>query len=373
MAKRANGEGSISKREDGRWTARISLPGGKRKDFYGKTRAEVAEKLAAATKQRTDGLPFVKEKQTVEDFLNSWLEASRSSIRDRTYETYETILRIHVTPFVGKKRLARLAPLDLQKLYGERLTAGLSAASVRKVHSIVHRALEQAVRWELVVRNVADLVTPPRIGHRDMTTLSPAQARKLLDIVQADRLGALYVLAITTGMRLGELLALRWKDVDLTDGSLSVRGTLYRAADGLVIGEPKTSGSRRKISLGVSAVEALRSHKVNQNAERLLAGKWEDNGLVFSNEVGRPIEDTNLRRRSFEPLLVKADLPRIRFHDLRHTAATLLLAQGVHPKIVSERLGHSRVSITLDLYSHVTPTMQRQAAEAMESILQGQS
>jgi integrase len=204
-----------------------------------------------------------------------------------------------------------------------------------------------------------------------MKTLDAEQSRRLLAAAEGDRLEALYVVALTTGMRLGELLALSWNNVDLDGAALSVRGTLYRSGGTLNIAEPKTAGSRRHVSLGGIAVDALRRHRVNQTAERLLRGPaWEDNDLVFANEVGKPIEPSNLRRRSFEPLLVKAKLPRIRFHDLRHSAATLLLSQGTHPKIVSERLGHSRVSITLDLYSHVTPTMQREAAERLDAVLQ---
>ncbi len=346
------------------------MPAGKRKDFFGKTRAEVNEKLLAAMKNQRDGLPAVSERQTVRQFLTDWLETAKPSIRARTYTTYEGLIRLHAQPSIGKVVLSRLTPQHLQLLYSERLDKGLSPQSVRHLHAVLHRALEQAARWSLVHRNVADLVTPPRVQRHEMRTLDAEEARRLLEAARGDRFEALYVLALTTGMRLGELLALRWKDVDLDAGSLGVRGTLLRTKEGMTISEPKTAGSRRHVSVGITAIEALRRHRVNQTAERLLKGPaWKDNDLVFANEVGKPVEDTNLRRRSFEPLLTRAAVPRIRFHDLRHTAATLLLGQGIHPKIVSERLGHSRVSITLDLYSHVTPTMQQQAVDAMEGIL----
>ena len=222
----------------------------------------------------------------------------------------------------------------------------------------------------LVARNVATLVTPPRRRRREMTALDPGQARALLEARAGDRLEALYALALTTGMRMGELLALRWREVDLDGGTLRVNATLHRTRDGFVFAEPKTARSRRQVALTNAAVGALRRHRVAQAEERLRLGAvWEDNDLVFANEVGRPIEATNLRNRSFWPLLERAALPRIRFHDLRHTAATLLLGQGVHPKIVSEMLGHSQIAITLDLYSHVTPTMQRQAAETLDAVL----
>jgi integrase len=242
--------------------------------------------------------------------------------------------------------------------------------TVRHLHAVLHGALDDAARWGLVARNVADLVAPPRAARKGMITLSPDQARALLDTTRGDRLEALYVLALTTGMRQGELLALRWRDVDLDRHTLHVTGSLLTTPDGWKISDPKTDSSRRRITLTATAVDALRRHRSAQNEERLrLGGAWEDNDLVFANEVGRPIEVRNLMRRSFLPLLKQSGLPRIRFHDLRHTAATLLLGQGQHPKVVAEMLGHSRISTTLDLYSHVTPTMQREAADAMDAML----
>jgi integrase len=203
-----------------------------------------------------------------------------------------------------------------------------------------------------------------------MKTLSPEQARTFLQAADGDPLEALYFLALTTGMRQGELLALHWRDVNLDASSLQVRGSLQRTEGGLTVMEPKTPSSRRQVALTRSAVDTLRQHRVAQTEERLRLGPaWEDSGLVFCNEAGRPIDATGMVARSFLRLLRRADLPRIRFHDLRHSAATLLLGQGVHPKIVSEMLGHSQIAITLDLYSHVTPTMQRQATEAMEAVL----
>ena len=372
---RGNNEGSIYQRKDGRWVGAVHVgyKGGQRlrKHYYGATRQEVAKKLTVALKAHQDGLPVVPERQTVKDFLASWLENAKPSLRDQTHSTYEIMLRLHAVPYLGHHRLARLSPQHLQDLYGQRLDAGLSVQSVRKLHAIVHRALKQALRWNLVARNVADLVTPPRNYHKEMKTLDIEQAKQLIGAARGGRLEALYVLALTTGLRQGELLALRWQDVDLGDGSLRVVGTLYRSSQGLLtIAEPKTAGSRRLVTLGSLAVDALARHKENQAAQRLLCdARWEEHGLVFTNELGRPMGASNLRRRSFEPLLKCAGLPRIRFHDLRHTAATLLLGEGVHPKIASERLGHSRVGITLDLYSHVTPTMQREAAAAVDTVL----
>jgi integrase len=370
MSKRANGEGSIHQRKDGRWCASIGVGRGKRKHFLSRSRAEVSRKLTAAMKGRDDGLPAITERQTVGQFLTSWLEAVRPSIRERTWVRYEQYVRLHAAPALGKVPLTRLTPQHLQRLYSDRLKAGLSATSVHHLHAMLHSALDQAVRWALIARNIADLVDPPRNAHFEMTTLSPEGARRFLDTLAGNRLEALYVLALTTGMRQGELLGLRWRDVDFDHGTLQVRGSLQRLGGKLTVSATKTEHSQRRVSLTSSAVAALRRHRVLQKEERLrLGAAWQGEELVFTNEIGRPIGASSLLRLSFLPLLSRAGLPRMRFHDLRHSAATLLLGQGVHPKIVAEMLGHSKIGTTLDLYSHVTPTMQREATLAMEAIL----
>jgi integrase len=265
-----------------------------------------------------------------------------------------------------------LTPQQLQRLYAERLKAGLSPTTVHHLHAVLHKALDQAVRWNLVSRNVGDLVDPPRIARHEMATLSPEQARALLAAADGNRLEALYVLALTTGLREGELLGLKWKNIDFDGSALEVRGSLQRVQAGLVVAEPKTPKSRRRVGLTSAALTALRRHKVVQAAERLRLGSaWRNSEMVFTDEAGAPIDATKFLRNSFAPLLQAAGLHPMRFHDLRHTAATLLLGRGIHPKIVSEMLGHSQVAITLDLYSHVTPTMQREATAAMEAIVGG--
>ena len=370
MAKRANGEGSIYKRTDGRWCGTVSVEGGKRKAFYGTTRAEVNKKVQAGLKSQQDGLPIVGEQLTVAEFSTQWLKSIKPSLRPSTFTSYEMLVRRHVVPQIGRVRLARLTPGRLQGLYADRLDAGLSATTVNHLHNVIHKALDQATRWSLVPRNVADLVDAPRPAHHEMQTFSPEQARAFLSAVSEDRMEALYVLAITTGMRRGELLALRWRDVNLDAGTAQVRATMQRVGDHLTFSEPKTTQSRRLVSLTTTGVAALRRHRVTQAAERLRMGAaWDDIDLVFPNEIGRPLEGSNLLRRSFFPILRRAGLPRIRFHDLRHTAATLMLGESVHPKVVAEMLGHSQISTTLDLYSHVTPTMQRQATEALDAVL----
>jgi integrase len=366
--RRGWGEGTIRRRDDGRWEARISLPSGQR-SFYGRTRDDVVRKLRAAQRAVDDGLPVPSERETVASFFGTWLTGAASTLRLSTWTTYEQYVRLHLLPTLGRVRVSQLRPQQLQLLYQDRLASGLSPMTVRHLHAVIHRGLEQAVRWGVAGRNVADLVDPPRQPRRTLEVFTASEVSELLAAAGGDRLEALYVLAVTTGMRRGELLALRWRDVDLDQGALAVTGSLQRIGGALTIGEPKTTSSRRRVVLARIAVGALRSHRVAQAERQLGALYWEDLDLVFTNEIGRPIEPGNLLRRSYWPLLDRAGLRRIRFHDLRHTAATLLLSRGVHAKVASEMLGHSTIGITLDLYSHVSETMQRDAAAAMDAVL----
>jgi integrase len=372
MAKRGNHEGSIYQRQDGRWVASVTLPGGKRKSYYGKTRQDVAQKLTVGLKARQDGLPLPSDQLKVGRYLEEWLTTAQPSLRPSTWKRYEELLRLYILQALGNLPLARLEPRHLQKLYAACLAQGLAPATVRQIHAIIRKALGQAVRWGTVVRNVGTLVSPPRVAQQEIHPLSAAQARALLMAAKGERFEALYVLALSTGMRRGELLALRWQDVDLHGGCLHVRHGLVRIQGKWTLTEPKTARSRRRIALSASAIEALRHHRAQQATHRLSLGPvWQDRDLVFPNEIGHIMEPGNVLRRSLKPLLKNAGLPAIRLHDLRHTAATLLLQQGVHPKVVSEMLGHSSIKMTLDIYSHVIPDMQHQAAAAMDALLRG--
>jgi integrase len=303
-------------------------------------------------------------------FLEEWLGSIGHSVRPRTWHRYAEYVHLHIVPTLGARPLELLAPQEIQRLYASKIAAGLSPRSVLHLHRVLHRALAQAQRWGIVDDNAASLVDPPRPEPREMRALSPNEARRLLTAASGDRLEALYTLAITTGMRQGELLGLRWRDVDLEGRSIRVTGSLqYVPGQGLRVSAPKTARSRRNVLISELAAGALRRHSDRQRLEQSLVDDWEDNGLVFPNRVGRAMYATNLLDRSFASLLERAGVPRIRFHDLRHTAATLLLGQGVHPKVVSEMLGHTNTSITLDLYSHATPTMQREAAGAFDRLL----
>lgn len=372
--RRGRGEGAITRLPDGRWQARLDLgwQGGarRRKAVYGKTKREVQDQLVKLRRDVQLGLPIVGERQTTADFLEDWLEnVARHTLRPSTYDGYATLIRKHIVPDIGRVALARLTPQRLSAMYGVLLDKGLAARTVQYAHAVIHRALEQAARWNLVGRNAADAVDAPRPQRKEMTALTADQARHLLDAAKDDRLYALYVLALTTGMRSGELAGLRWGDVDWANATVHVRRSLGRTSAGLAFGEAKTAKGRRAVTLPTLAVNALRQHRAAQLEERLQAGPlWEDGDLVFSNQAGKPLERQNVAKRSFKPLLRRAGLPDMRFHDLRHAAATLLLALGEHPKVVQERLGHATIGVTMDVYSHVMPAMQREAAAKLDAL-----
>ncbi len=351
--KRGNNEGSISKRKDGRWMGRYTVhaaDGPKQRAVYGKTRKEVSEKLTKAMAERDNGVVYDDENLTVGAYLDKWLGGLKGAMRESTLSRYEIAIRCHIKPSMGRVRLRNLSPAHLSSFYQSKLSEGHAPASVNKLHVTLHKALGQAVKWGMIPRNVASVVQAPRPAPEEMRTLTAEEVRALLDAARGDRLEALYVMAVYTGMRQGELLALKWQDMDLEDGYVSVRRTLTRGG-GLLLGEPKTKKSRRTIRLTATAVEALHAHLARQLEEMEQMGSlYRPGGLVFANEVGGIINPSNLRQRSFARLLGRAGLPPMRFHDLRHTCATLLLGSNVHPKYVQEILGHANIAISLDSY-----------------------
>jgi integrase len=368
--RRGNGEGSLTKCPDGRWEARITLENGKRKSFFSRTRQAAARRLAEALRDQDKGLPIVGEKQTLRAYLAEWLAIIKPTLRESAWQRYEEICRLHIVPRLGGYQLSKLGAQHLNQLYAEKLAQGLSPRSVRYVHVTLHKALNDALRVGLVQRNVALVTTPPRKRRRTMEVFSSEQARIFLEAVRGDRLEALYVVAITCGMRQGELLSLRWRDTDLDAGHVQVRSSVRKRPGRFIFTDPKTEHGRRKVALTALAIQALLQHRARQQLEQLAAGPaWSDGDLVFCNELGQPLIGINVTRHQYVPILKRAGLPLIRFHDLRHTAATLLLLQGVHPKIVSEMLGHASITITLDLYSHVLPDMQKDATAAMDRLL----
>jgi integrase len=374
MGKRGNGEGSISRRKDGLYMARYTIQtptGTKRKTIYGKEREEVADKLIEALSNRNKGLVFDADNLKLGEYLGRWLTDSvRDTVRPTTFERYEQVVRVHIRPALGKVKLKNLTSAHVRGLYRQKLDAGLSSRTVQYVHVTLHKALKQAVSDGLIPRNVTEAAKPPQVRREEMQPLTAEQVKVLFEAAKGDRLEALYVLAVTTGLRQGELLGLRWDDIDLEVGTLQVRRTLTTAKGGPVLSTPKTKGSRRSVKLSQTALKALRSHLERQLEEIDRVGDlWCENGLIFASEGGSLLSRQHVTAHRFKPLLKRAGLPEIRFHDLRHTCATLLLIKNVNPKVVSEMLGHSSIAITLDTYSHVLPTMQESAAKAMEDVL----
>jgi integrase len=353
----------------GRYTV-YTAKGPKQRAVYGRTRQEAAEKLTKAIADRDGGLTFDAGTLTVTEYLDRWLtDAVQDTVRQRTYERYEQIARVHIKPALGRLKLKSLTTTHARGLYREKLDAGLAPRTVQYIHTTFHKALKDAVADGLIPRNVAKSIKAPRPRKKEMNALSADQAHTFLSAARGDRFEALYVVALHCGLREGELLGLRWEDVDLAVGTLSVRRTLSQARIGHVFEAPK-NGSGRNVRLTSGAVEALKRHRAAQNGERLNLGSlWQDHGLVFPSQRGTMMNASNLRARSFKLLLKRAGLPDIRLHDLRHTCATLLLSEGVHPKFVQELLGHANIGITLDTYSHVLPSMGDQTVAAMERVL----
>lgn len=311
---------------------------------------------------------------SVDDYLDRWLQnAARGRVRERTFDDYSDLLKRYVRPPLGKTRLCDLRPLDIQNLYTDMQGSGLSARTVRYAHAVLSSALGQAVKWLMLSRNPAALVELPKLTHKEMSALSVDEAARFLAAASEDRFALLFALALSTGMRPEEYLGLKWKDIDLEKGVVSVqRALVWRdKKQGWSFTEPKTAKSRRSIPLPASIVRLLASHKARQGEQRLKAGKkYENHDLVFTTRKGAPLMRRNILRCHFRPILEKAGLPAsIRLYDLRHTCATLLLAANEHPKVVSERLGHSNITLTLDTYSHVLPSMQQGASEKLERML----
>ena len=369
--RRGNGEGSIYLRKDGRWSAGLSLGGLKRKHFLGHSRAEVAGKLAEALRDQYKGIPVISSNQSVGKYLDYWLESVRGSVRPKTFESYDLNVR-RLKPLVGKTRLTALSPAAIERAYGELITAGLAKRSVLQAHTVIHNALKKAVQWGLLGINPCDSVSVPRPERNEMQTLSQDAVMQLFVATGEDPLHALWVLLPTTGLRLGEALGLKWEDIDFGHDRLMVRRGLQRQhEDGLVFVEPKTAKSRRTVYFPEGTGSVLREHRRRQLEAKLFLGPaWHDNGLVFCRADGQPLDPTKLSSK-LRRILSIAGLPRIRVHDLRHTAATLHLARGENPKVVQELLGHSTITLTMDTYSHVTPAIHQAAASRMQVLFGG--
>lgn len=389
MTKRGNGEGSIAQRKDGVWQSCLSLPSGKRKYFYGKTRQDVARKLAAAIRDRDRGVALVSdERLTVEQYLTQWLDRMKPPRLETSTHLRYTQQLAHVIRAHGRQRLTSLTAHQITLFYARLQQpkaaggAGLSASSAHHIHVVLHGALSEAAKLDLVPNNVTERVNAPKLRPAEVDPYTREEADRLLEAARGDRLEALYVLAVTTGMRLGELLALTWRQVDL--GSLENRGaaslriieTAKHDAHGRwTVGKTKTRASRRRIELIPRTRLALLRHQAQQRTERdefertAGAGAWQKTDLVFTTTVGGLLDEGNVGKRSYKALLTRAGLPYRHFHTLRHTCAALLLADGVPLYKVSALLGHASINITANLYGHLAKSeYERDASNTMERL-----
>jgi len=374
----ANGRSTIIKRDDGRWHGFVSM-GAKgdgtrdRRHVSATTRAAVVEKVKALEAKRDAGVVGPSGRaMLVGEWLEYWADnIAAVRVRARTLDSYRALIRMHLNPYIGKRRLDQLQPEHLEQTYRQLLAKGLSPATVLRVHRMLHRALKIAMQRERVARNVATLVEPPR-QERPKTPepLDVEECKRVLAAAEGLRNSARWTVALALGLRQSEALALQWKDIDFDRGTLSVRRGLHRVpGEGLVFTEPKTDRSRRTVAVPAPLIDALRKQRVAQNEERLLAGTdWQDWDLVFAQPNGRPL-DKHSDYETWIRLLNRAGVRHIRLHDGRHTAATLLLTAGVHPRVVMELLGHSQMRTTTDIYSHVMPALAQEAADRMAATL----
>ena len=363
--------GSIYKRGDGRWCAALRLEDGRRKTFYGWKQREVQDKLDAAKASIKAGTFAKGRSPLLVQFLAAWLRDSvKPSVAPATYRSYAGLTENHIAPALGSVTLERLTPQHVQQLLNASSASGSSSQTVWHIRAVLRAALNQAVKWQLVSRNVASMAKPPRVKRYEHRAFAPDEARRFLAAIRGDRLEALYVTAVSTGLRQGELLGLQWSDLDLDKGFVTVRQQLQRIDGRLSLVELKSESSRRTVMLTADTVLALRDRQAGQRVEKLAQRKrWKETGLVFTTPIGTPLEGPNVTK-GFQKLLRSAKLPERRFHDLRHSTATLLLVQGVSPKVVQAILGHSSIRLTMDTYSHVVPELQRDAAEKMQAVLQ---
>lgn len=370
--------GSIRKRGKSTWELAFETGSdsvtAKRKRRYQSvkgTKKEAEQALTAAMSRYDRGTDIVPDKVTLAEFLNRWLaDYADFNVVPSTAQRYRIAISKHISPHVGSLLLSRLRPLHIQQLHATCMKEGLSARTVTQHHRIVSEALKHAVQWQLLFANPAASISAPRFERLEMKTFDKDEIQRLLAAAEGTYLHDLIYLALHTGARSGELLALRWSDIDFEHSRLAIRRTVQRiTGQGVVFGQTKNHRSRRAITLSPEASAFLQERRKRQLSERQPLGlAYFDQDLVFAQPLGQPYEPGQVSR-AFPKLLERAGLRRIRFHDLRHTTATMLLSAGIHAKVVSERLGHATINITLDTYSHVLPDLQEEAAAAMDAVL----
>ncbi|HWD96533.1 MAG TPA: tyrosine-type recombinase/integrase, partial [Acidimicrobiales bacterium] len=357
---RGNGEGSIYQRtSDGRWLGVVTLGQDgtgrvARKAVSAKTRAEVVRKLKKLQRDLDDGLPAPDTKMTVAQLLTHWHDdVLRHQVVPSTVVSYWTVARHHIIPTLGSKRLANLTSADVDRLLSVKLDSGLSVSTVRRIRYILAQAIDQGIRWGSVNRNVARLSRAPKEYRREGRTLTYEQARRLLKELEGHRHEALYSLMLSTGLRRGEALGLQWRDFDEESRTITVRRQLKREGGSLVTADTKTARSRRSVNIPLGLQDLIMRHQKRQEEERYVQEElWSDTGFIFTTRFGTPIDPRNLNRE-FATICKQAGLEHWHPHELRHSAASLMLASGVKIQVVSEVLGHASIRMTADVYGHI--------------------
>ncbi len=366
--------GSIRRRSKKSWELNIDIgrdsDGKRHRRFVSVkgTKAQAQQKLRELLTSLDKGIPLNTSKATLGEFLKRWLtDYAETNTGPRTVEGYREKINAYIIPNMGNVPLAKLTPQHVQSLYAEMLGRGLSPRTVLHAHRILRGALGHGLRWGLLMRNVCDAVDPPRPRRKEMTALDYPDVQRFLDVASGSPYGPLFFLAIYTGLRRSELLGLRWSAIDLGHRTMSITETLHVVkGKGLVSLEPKSDRSRRQVSLAPDASALLAGLKIKQREQTEIQGmEWRESGYVFCHADGSPFYPNTVSKR-FSELVKKARIPHVRLHDMRHTHATLMLKEGVNPRTVAERLGHSSVVITLDTYSHVLPGLQEEAALKFE-------
>lgn len=379
--KKGNGEGTIFKREihgKTKYVSQVSLgyhPDGKRNrpTVYGDTKREVQEKIDELRYKAKRGLITRSTRENLGSYLDRWLEDRSLDLKPKTIETYEVMIRTHLKPALGKKALQALRPAHIKAYLRKAASRGASPRVRQMSYNILHKALVDALRECLIAINPCDGVDKPKVQKKEMDILTPAEVIEFLEAAKEDRLYALYVVALSTGLRQGELLALEWRDFDRINGSISIQRNLVESKGRLCADAPKTKKSARRVTLPATAVRALESHRKRQALEDANLGpqsRAETKHLIFRDNKGGYLRKSNLIRRSFRKILQRANLRYIRFHDLRHTAASLMLQENIHPSVVQARLGHSSVMTTLDCYSHLLPSVEEAAATRLDHLFE---
>ncbi len=367
---RGHNEGSVYYWEARkRWVAEITTSFGQRKKFYCKTKQEALKKKNDALRELEQGALAIGPQQKLKDYLDDWIEnVHKDKVRISTYVKYQKLIK-YIAADLGDVWLQKLTPEQVRRFYTKKQKEGLSTKTVNSIHGVLHLALGNAVRWNYVSRNVCDLVTPPHVVSREVVPLSLEQAQTFLVGVREHRLEMLLTMAVVTGMRRGELLALRWSNIDFGRRTLIVLHTVdYIPKYGYVETEPKTKAGKRLISLPSFLVDMLKQYRVKQQKQRLEQGEnWEGKNLVFTDRRGGYFNPSYLEKL-FKKLFAEVGFPDMHFHDLRHSAATILLSMGINMKVIQELLGHSDIAITLGLYSHLLPSMQKEVTDMWDDV-----